>query len=65
LSDKKILSHEKNLRDFVRVWFFLDVALVRFQFNQVNNDEVLLLDLRAVYLGLWVDDHQYLLISAT
>jgi len=65
LSDKKILSHEKNLRDFVRVWFFLDVALVRFQFNQVNNDEVLLLDLRAVYLGLWVDDHQYLLVSAT
>jgi hypothetical protein len=65
LSDKKILSHEKNLRDFVRVWFFLEVALVRFQFNQVNNDEVLLLDLRAVYLGLWVDDHQYLLISAT
>ena len=41
------------------------MALVRFQFNQINDDEVLLLDLRAVYLGLWIDNHQYLLFSAT
>ena len=31
----------------------------------INDDEVLLLDLRAVYLGLWIDNHQYLLFSAT
>jgi len=65
LSDKQILSHEKHLRDFVGVGFFFNVALVRFEFNQVNDDEVLLLDLRAVCLGLWVDDHKDLVISAT